>query len=197
MKVVHVGHGHIPFLDKEIVGHENRRHGAKEDGVASKKGDKGLRGSENLPRDKCPAPDKGSEQLAPTDVDVLWRKRHEVIGSADGVCGDVDAESNDDQSNGTKCSGGTSAMGARLHPHPIISIGFHMTLPYADSAAAAVKMPSRPTIALKYVRVFSLYNWKLLEDSLKMHGMTMAWMFGALGLLAYLEKSAMFRPRVA
>ena len=30
----------------------------------------------------------------------------------------------------------------------MISMGFHMTSPYAVSAAAAVKMPSRPTIAM-------------------------------------------------
>ncbi len=30
----------------------------------------------------------------------------------------------------------------------MISMGFHMTSPYADCAAAAVKMPSRPTIAV-------------------------------------------------
>lgn len=35
------------------------------------------------------------------------------------------------------------------------------------------------------------------RNSLKMAGMTMAWTFCALGLLAYLEKSAMFRPKVA
>ena len=32
---------------------------------------------------------------------------------------------------------------------PMISMGFHMTSPYAVSAAAAVKIPSRPTIALR------------------------------------------------
>jgi len=35
------------------------------------------------------------------------------------------------------------------------------------------------------------------ENSLKMKGMTMAWTFCALVLLAYLEKSAIFRPKVA
>jgi hypothetical protein len=30
----------------------------------------------------------------------------------------------------------------------MMSMGFQRTLPYADSAAAAVKMPSRPTIAM-------------------------------------------------
>jgi len=34
-------------------------------------------------------------------------------------------------------------------------------------------------------------------NSLKMTGMTMAWTFVALGLSAYLAKSAMFRPKVA
>ena len=60
----------------------------------------------------------------------------------------------------------------------MMSIGFQSTSPYAVSAAAAVKMPSRPT-------------------TVKIQGMTIACTFTALGLLAYLAKSAMFRPRVA
>lgn len=35
------------------------------------------------------------------------------------------------------------------------------------------------------------------ENSLNMIGITMAWTFTALGLLAYLAKSAIFKPRVA
>jgi hypothetical protein len=37
----------------------------------------------------------------------------------------------------------------------------------------------------------------LTDNSLKMTGITMAWTFCALGLLAYREKSAMFKPNVA
>ena len=60
----------------------------------------------------------------------------------------------------------------------MMSIGFHKAEPYTGWAAAAVKMPKRPT-------------------TVKMKGMTMTWTFWALGLLAYREKSAMLRPRVA
>lgn len=44
-------------------------------------------------------------------------------------------------------------------------------------------------------RMVNVPMW--LAFLLKMAGMTIAWTFCALGLLAYLEKSAMFRPRVA
>jgi hypothetical protein len=37
----------------------------------------------------------------------------------------------------------------------------------------------------------------VMKDLLKMHGITMAWTLIAFGLLAYLAKSAMFKPKVA
>lgn len=79
---------------------------------------------------------------------------------------------------------------------PTITMGFHTTSPYAVSEAAAVKMPSSPTMAASSVdQQVLIQEW--LPDSLKMQGMTTAWTFCAFGVLAYLEKSAMFNPRVA
>lgn len=116
MEVVHVRHGNVAPPDNEVVAHENRCHGPQKDGVASDESKERRSGFEDLPGDKRPATDKGCEQLAAADVDVLGGEGHEIVGSTDGVCGDVDAEGDDDQADGAECSGSTSAAGARLHP---------------------------------------------------------------------------------
>lgn len=65
---------------------------------------------------KAPATDESSEELTTADVDVLGAERHEVVGRADRVGGDVDTEGDDDQADGAERGCSASTMGSGCHP---------------------------------------------------------------------------------
>lgn len=127
-----------------ILGDQNGRHGSQEDGVAAQESQEFGRRREDFPlssevskkalithvvllsligdrrlthRNESPAADDGSEQLAAADVDVFGAERHQVVGRADRVGRDVDAERDDDQADRGEGGGRAPAVRARVQPH--------------------------------------------------------------------------------
>ena len=76
-------------------------------------------------RDETPATNNSSEQLTTTDVDVPRAEGHKIIGCADGVGRDVDAERDNDQADG--CKGGGRATSVRSGFHPLVD--YHDRVP--------------------------------------------------------------------
>lgn len=63
-------------------------------------------------RNKTPATNEGSKQLATTDIDVARTERHEIVGCADRVGRDVDTECDNDQANGAESGSSSTTMGS-------------------------------------------------------------------------------------
>lgn len=156
----------------------------------------GIEGSRCTDRNEGPRADEGGEQLPATDIDVLWRKGHEVVGGADGVRGDVDAERDDDEADGSKGSGGAATVGACFQPFTDNVDGVPHHLAVGGFGGSGGENTQQADDGCSFMVSAGLPMGKQ-GCLLKMNGMTMAWMFCALGLLAYLEKSAMLRPNVA
>lgn len=116
VEIVHVGHRDFSLSHDKVIRHEDRRHGSQEDGVAAEEGEEFRGGREDFPGDERPAAEHRGEDLAPADVDVFRAKGHQVVGGADAIGGDVDAERHDDEADGGKGGGCATPGGARGHP---------------------------------------------------------------------------------
>lgn len=116
MEIIHIRHRNVPPSNNVIIRDEDRRHGPKEDGVAPEESQELRRRGEDLPWNKGPGTDDCSKQLATTDVDVSRSKGHEVVGGGDGVCGYVDTEGDDDETDGGEGGGSAATGGSGFHP---------------------------------------------------------------------------------
>ena len=110
MEVVHVGNGHIATSSDVVIRHQDRSHGTQEDSVATEESEEFLCRRKDLPWNTGPCTNESSEDLTAANVDVLRAEGHEIVGCADGVGGDVDTESNDQQTDSGKCSSSAASM---------------------------------------------------------------------------------------
>ena len=63
VEIIHIRHRHVPPSNNVIIRDEDRRHRPKEDSVAPEESQELRRRREDLPWDKSPGADDGSEQL--------------------------------------------------------------------------------------------------------------------------------------
>jgi hypothetical protein len=136
-------------------------------------------------RNKSPATNDGCKQLATADVDVLGAERHEVVGCAYGIGRDVDTQGNNDQANGAKGGSSPATVRSRFHPQ---TKDFNRV---PDDVAICClgrrsREDSKQTNNGCKVRWSAQSTWATGGgvNSLNITGMTSAWTFCALGLLA-------------
>lgn len=79
----------ILFLDEPIVGCDDTSHWCKENGVAAHEGEECRSGTEDFPGNDNPSTYNSSDDTAAPDIDVFGEQNSQIVGSGDGIGGDI------------------------------------------------------------------------------------------------------------
>lgn len=105
----------LVFNEPEIGGHDSG-HWGKEYSISTHEGEEGISRAENLPWNNNPATDKGGNDTSALDIDVFRAEDSKIIGSRDGIGGDVGSNLRNipGQSREESCSTSSGAHGEPL-----------------------------------------------------------------------------------
>lgn len=105
----------VLLFDKPVIRHEYSRDGGQEDGVPVHEGQESGGTRQNLPRDQYPSSDQSRNHASSPNVDPSWEEDSQIIGSRDGISGNVCPNLCDIPCKGGK-EGGASPTGSVIQP---------------------------------------------------------------------------------
>lgn len=103
------------LFHQPIICHENSRDGCKEDRVSVHKGQESGGTRQNLPRNQHPTSDQSRNHTSSPNIDPSWKEDSQIIGSRDGISGNVCPDLCDIPRKGGK-EGGASPTGSVIQP---------------------------------------------------------------------------------